>query len=102
MFGRYGRTTATRVFAGIIGAELSSRLDGATGYNPPPGTDQPIVLKHPDIGRRGGEDPMTGYRLTEAQSLKQHTPPHSRQTTPHPTTSNSQSKAPHDPRRSGD
>jgi putative SOS response-associated peptidase YedK len=52
MCGRFGRITSTRLFAGAINAETSSRLEDATGYNLPPGTYQPIVLNHPDTNQR--------------------------------------------------
>lgn len=51
MCGRFGRTTAAQVFAQMIEAELSERLDDAPGFNLPPGTFQQIALKHPDTSK---------------------------------------------------
>lgn len=47
MCGRYGRTTAATVFAEMIGARVSERLDDAPGYNIAPGLFHPIGLRSP-------------------------------------------------------
>ncbi|MGN8200509.1 SOS response-associated peptidase [Salinisphaera sp. RV14] len=50
MCGRYGRYSAADVFAKIIDAEVSGRLDDDVRYNRPPGTFQAIALQNPDNG----------------------------------------------------
>ncbi|MES1938562.1 SOS response-associated peptidase [Salinisphaera hydrothermalis] len=50
MCGRFGRYHAADVFAKIIDAEVSDRLDDDARYNRPPGTFQAVALLNPDSG----------------------------------------------------
>ena len=52
MCGRYGRITSAEACAKSIEATVSPRLTDTVGYNLAPGTFQPIVIRHPDTGRR--------------------------------------------------